>query len=85
LYANFAVAYPSSAGSTSLPASWLRSFAQSAGTAGGLVVVVGVALVVLLTGPGVPGDEHAATATAVAPNPAACKNARRLIAILDTS
>jgi hypothetical protein len=58
---------------------------QSGGTAGGRVVVVGVALVVDVTGPGDPFGEHAATATAVAPNPAACKNARRLTAILDTS
>jgi hypothetical protein len=36
-------------------------------------------------GPGAPVGVHAATAAAVAPNPAACKNARRLIAILDTS
>jgi len=48
-------------------------------------VVVGAALVVDDTGPGGPPGAHAATAAAVAPNPAACKNARRLIAILDTS
>jgi hypothetical protein len=58
---------------------------QSAGTAGGRVVVVGAApLLVDPVGPGDPGV-HAATAAAVAPSPAACKNARRLIAILDTS
>jgi hypothetical protein len=48
--------------------------------------VVGVGLTLVVVGPGVPVvGPHAATATAVAPNPAACKNARRLIAILTTS
>ena len=66
-----------------MPASCPRSFSQSAGTAGGRVVVVGVGIALVVVGPGVPVvGAHAATATAVAPNPAACKNARRLIAIL---